>query len=818
MPVTSVADIPAKVASVRAYFATQVTKSAAWRKQQVKLATHKKGSGTDSDAIGRCLLTLCCVFACLCQLRGCLRLMEENEAAITTALKSDVGKPTFESTFTEVVTVQTEIRATLDELDHWMKPTSYPTPASLLPGSSYVMRDPYGVVLIIAPFNYPIQLSMLPLIAAISAGNCAVLKPSELTPASSTLLATLLPKYLDPQAFQVITGAIPETTALLKERWDYIFFTGSDVVGKIVAKAAAEHMTPVTLELGGKSPVILGEDADLTLAARRVMWGKCLNAGQSCIAPDYVFVPRKLKAAFTAACVAQISLFYPNNSVATNPDFGRIVNERHTTRLAKVIDASKGDIVAGGKYDVASKFIEPTVVAATVDSPSMQEEIFGPILPIIEYDDVSTVIDYINSKHKPLALYIFSTNSSFQNRILSATSSGGVSINDVMMHFANAAMPFGGVGNSGVGAYHGKFGYETFSHAKAVLNKSVYGDAPARYPPYTAGNAKLFRFVSELYKVNSATFSKLFKFIVLPVSIIARHTTQQLGSRRRQERETRKANGDRGSWGVFALLCVRSSLCSWWWPSSRSVRASPSDSSQSSKRVTCCRSIPRSPRSVSRRSDRPIQAFPAASKRMPAELLAAPVLLRLFICVRPVRAAILPLPRPQKRSPKPKPFLIAPSECRSLCLLPAMNKLWRSVARDGARLCAAVSRLAQPSDDSCWPQCLRSCCVLAVESLVQSVPSFRAPPRPTCSFVGRSFLTLGPSLCSVRAWLRRVTPPPLLMSSVAKPAAAAAPAAATKDGQVSQLLKGQTQRSGAGSPTGGLTARSKAGSHAVEWS
>lgn len=309
-------------------------------------------------------------------------------------------------------------------------------------------------------------------------------------------------------------------------------------------------------------------------------------SGQSCIAPDYVFVPRKLKAAFTAACVAQISLFYPNNSVSTNPDFGRIVNERHTTRLAKVIDASKADIVAGGKYDVESKFIEPTVLAATVDSPAMQEEIFGPILPIIEYDDVSTVIDYINSKHKPLSLYIFSTNSAFQQRILSSTSSGGVSINDVMMHFANAAMPFGGVGNSGVGNYHGKFGFETFSHAKAVLHKSVYGDAPARYPPYTAGNAKLFRFVSELYKVNSATFSKMFKFIVLPVTIIAR---QHLSRTRQRNAERRVARGDEteaeAHLCLFAAVCALSSFCSWWWPSSLSARVSPSASSPSSKRV-----------------------------------------------------------------------------------------------------------------------------------------------------------------------------------------------------------------------------------------
>jgi len=282
-------------------------------------------------------------------------------------------------------------------------------------------------------------------------------------------------------------------------------------------------------------------------------------AGQSCIAPDYVFVPRKLKKAFTDECARVAKGFY-GDAPSTTADYGRIVNDRHMSRLAKVIDASRGHILYGGDYDLAKKYIEPTLVDATTASPSMQEELFGPVLPVVEYDDIDSAIEYINSQPKPLALYIFSSNSSFQQRVLNTTSAGGVSINDVMMHFANANLPFGGVGNSGMGAYHGKHGYETFSHAKSVLNKSLsvntktqsvvqlawwlhlaarvhrcvltlvrhghlplcpssYGDAPARYPPYTAFNAKLFRFVSELYKVNSSTFGKLFKFVVLPVGI-----------------------------------------------------------------------------------------------------------------------------------------------------------------------------------------------------------------------------------------------------------------------------------------------------------
>jgi aldehyde dehydrogenase (NAD+) len=248
--------------------------------------------------------------------------------------------------------------------------------------------------------------------------------------------------------------------------------------------------------------------------------GKCLNAGQSCIAPDYVFVPTSLQKAFQQECVKVVKQFYADQP-STNPDFGRIVNERHTQRLAKLIDASKGKIISGGKYDLEKKYVEPTIIDATVDSPVMEEEIFGPILPIIAYDNIEKVIAYINSKPKPLSLYIFSTTHAFQQQILNQTSSGGVSINDVMMHFANAHLPFGGVGTSGHGNYHGRFGYETFSHAKAVLNKSVYGDSAARYPPYTAFNAKVFRFVSGIYKVNSHSFSRAFKYIVLPLFLAA---------------------------------------------------------------------------------------------------------------------------------------------------------------------------------------------------------------------------------------------------------------------------------------------------------
>jgi len=358
------------------------------------------------------------------------------------------------------------------------------------------------------------------LVAALSAGNCAIIKPSELTPASSSLLASLLPRYTDPRAIRVVQGGIPETSALLKEKWDYIFFTGSDVVGRIVAKAAAENLTPYTLELGGKSPTIISPDADLKLAARRIMWGKVLNCGQTCIAPDYVFVPSELKRAFVDECKSVLNQFFQGN-VSTSKDYGRIVNERHAKRIAALIDKEKDKILVGGKYDIQSKFVEPTLMEADATSSIMKDEIFGPILPILTYNDLNTVIEFINSRPKPLALYVFTSSSRFSDRLLKETSSGGVSINDVMMHFANPNLPFGGVGNSGQGNYHGKFGFETFSHAKAVLNKSVYGDAPARYPPYTLGKERLFRFVASIYRVNSATFGKMFKLVVLPLVIAA---------------------------------------------------------------------------------------------------------------------------------------------------------------------------------------------------------------------------------------------------------------------------------------------------------
>ena len=394
------ADIPATVARLRSYFSTHATKSYEWRKRQ---------------------------------LESLLALVTENEADLFKALSADLHKPVMEAGAGDIVNTAAEVRETLSQLKSWMKPESVHTPIGLQPASSYIVREPYGVMLLIAPFNYPVSLITLPLIAAIAAGNAVVIKPSELTPNVSAVMARLIPQYLDQQAFAVVEGAIPETTTLLAQRWDYIFFTGSETVGKIVAKAAAEHLTPVTLELGGKSPVIVDRDADVALAARRVTWGKNFNLAQTCIAPDYVFVHESIKQQFLTAMAGYVDQFY-GAQPQQSPDLARIVSKRHTQRLASIIDAHKDDVVKGGGYDVESKWVEPTILdlKRSTEGPAMQEELFGPILPVIEFTDISTALTHINSHPKPLALYLFTKSSATQQRVLNETSSGGVVINDVL--------------------------------------------------------------------------------------------------------------------------------------------------------------------------------------------------------------------------------------------------------------------------------------------------------------------------------------------------------------------------------------------------
>ena len=422
------------------------------------------------------------------QLRRLMDLVRENEPALLQALADDLGRPAFEGWLAEIRYLELEIEHTLRDLADWMRPERQPAPMVLQPGSAYVQTEPLGTVLIIAPWNYPIQLALAPLIGAIAAGNCAVIKPSEVSPASSKLLGELLPRYLDMDAIAVVEGAVPETTALLEQRWDHIFFTGGERVGKIVMTAAAKHLTSVTLELGGKSPAIVDRTANVKVTAKRLIWGKAFNAGQTCIAPDYVLVEESVKQPLIDALVATLKEFFGDDPKAS-PDYSRVVSDGHFARLSSLME--HGTVVHGGSTDASEKFIELTILDDVgADTPLMQEEIFGPLLPIMTVPDVDAAVRFVNARPKPLALYMFSSDRAAQQRVLSRTSSGGVCVNDCINHFVVPGLPFGGVGPSGMGAYHGKHSYDTFSHRKGVLEKPTFIDPSLRYPPYNDGKKK----------------------------------------------------------------------------------------------------------------------------------------------------------------------------------------------------------------------------------------------------------------------------------------------------------------------------------------
>jgi aldehyde dehydrogenase (NAD+) len=418
------------------------------------------------------------------QLDGLARMLAENERAILDALHADVGKPALEAYTAEVAYTAGEVAHARKHLRSWMKPERVSTPVISQPGTSRIHRDPLGVVLIIGPWNYPFQLVMGPLVGAIAAGNCVVLKPSEVAPAVSALVAKLVPLYLDTDGVAVIEGGVPETTALLEERFDHIFYTGNGTVGRIVMAAAAKHLTPVTLELGGKSPCIVDRDVDLEVAAKRIAWGKFFNAGQTCVAPDYVLVHEAVHDRLLELLTSTLRDFYgvdPKSSV----DFGRIVNARHHQRLMKLLSGS-GTVVVGGQGDEAERYLAPTILRdVPADSPVMAGEIFGPILPVLKVKSIDDAVRFINARPKPLALYVYSTNDDVQQRVLDGTSSGGAVVNHCWLHLAVPGLPFGGVGESGMGAYHGKLSFETFSHRKAVLKKPTSIDPPLIYPPYT---------------------------------------------------------------------------------------------------------------------------------------------------------------------------------------------------------------------------------------------------------------------------------------------------------------------------------------------
>lgn len=425
----------------------------------------------------------------LAQLDACKRMLDEQQDAICAALAEDLGRPGFEAWTAEIAAVAKELDHIHKHLAGWVKPDRVAAPLVLQPGKARIYKEPLGVVLIIAPWNYPFQLLISPLMGAIAGGNCAVLKPSEVSPATSALLARIIPRYFDASAIRVIEGAVPETTALLEQRFDHIFYTGNGRVARIVMAAAAKHLTPVTLELGGKSPTYVDRSADLEVTARRLMWGKLYNAGQTCVAPDYVLAHADIHDALIEQMVAVVRQFHGPDSSKT-PDFGRIVNARHHARLTALLDGS-GTVVIGGEADVETRYLAPTIIKdVPPDAAVMQEEIFGPILPVLKVGGVDEAIAFINARPKPLAMYIFTDDRASRDALLERTSAGGAVVNHVVVHLAAPELPFGGVGESGMGAYHGRASFDTFTHHKSVLIKPFAIDPPLLYPPYDATKQK----------------------------------------------------------------------------------------------------------------------------------------------------------------------------------------------------------------------------------------------------------------------------------------------------------------------------------------
>ena len=419
----------------------------------------------------------------LAQLRSLYRGIKRFEPQILEALRSDLGKSAEESYMSEIGMCLTEIRHTARHLREWSRPQRVPTPLMHFPGSSRIVREPQGVCLIIAPWNYPFLLAVGPMISAIAAGNCVTLKPSEYASATAAVLEKMLDVCFEGRFCRTVTGGAEVSAAETARPYDMIFFTGSTAVGRKVMAAAAQNLTPVVLELGGKSPCIVDETADLPVAAARIIWGKCLNSGQTCVAPDYVLVARSRKDALIREMQKAICRFYGEDP-CENSAYPRIVNERHFDRLAAMLPE---DPAVGGRVDRESLKIEPTLIETTLNdqSPLMTEEIFGPLLPIVPYDNIHEALGYILSRPRPLALYLFSRNRKLQRRVVETIPFGGGCINDTISHITTPYLPFGGTGDSGMGAYHGRCGYETFTHAKSILSKPFRPDLPVRYPPLT---------------------------------------------------------------------------------------------------------------------------------------------------------------------------------------------------------------------------------------------------------------------------------------------------------------------------------------------
>ena len=419
--------------------------------------------------------------------------IQRREGDICAALRSDLNKSPTESYMCEIGMTLSELRFVERHLDSWARDRRHLTPLAQFPAKSLTVSEPYGVVLIMSPWNYPFLLTMEPLIGAIAAGNCCVVKPSAYSPATSAVVRDILAECFPPEFVAVVEGGRAENQALLDQKFDYIFFTGGVEVGKEVMTRAARHLTPVTLELGGKSPCIVDSTARLDLAAKRLVFGKLLNCGQTCVAPDYLLIDRRVKTPFLAYVQRWITVMYGENPL-DNDGYVRMVNRKHFDRVMGLIDPAK--VVFGGRGDPETLKIQPTVLDnVSPEDPVMQEEIFGPVLPVLTFDQIGEALDFVNARPRPLALYLFSQEKSTQERFLRRTSFGGGCINDTVIHLATSRMGFGGVGASGMGSYHGRDSFETFSHRKSVVKKSTLLDLPVRYAPYSPGKDRRLRLI-----------------------------------------------------------------------------------------------------------------------------------------------------------------------------------------------------------------------------------------------------------------------------------------------------------------------------------
>jgi aldehyde dehydrogenase (NAD+) len=417
------------------------------------------------------------------QLETMITMLEKHQDELSAALKVDLGRGVEEAWLYDIGFTITEVKLMLKNLKKWTAPRKVPTPMVTRPASSMRVPQPLGVVCVIAPWNYPVQLLLIPAAGAIAAGNAVVMKPSEVSSETSRVLAKIVPQYFTDKAVAIVEGGVQETTELLKQKFDHIFYTGNGAVGRVVMRAAAENLTPVTLELGGKSPTIVDASANIAVAARRIAWAKYVNAGQTCVAPDYVLAHKSIANELVEAIRTSITEFYGEDPHASK-DYSRVISPKHFSRLTSLI--TSGKVAIGGQSEQAERYIAPTVlVDVDQNSAVMQEEIFGPILPVLEVGSIDEAIGFVNSRPHPLALYVFAQDNSVNEKVVAETTSGGVTVNGTIMHMTGPYLPFGGIGESGMGAYHGQSGVDVFQHLKPVLKRSTMLDAPLAYPPYT---------------------------------------------------------------------------------------------------------------------------------------------------------------------------------------------------------------------------------------------------------------------------------------------------------------------------------------------